>query len=49
LAGTSLAGNRLEMLTIANFNLLNSGLDLPVVVIMARSHPGETVSSWIMH
>jgi murein tripeptide amidase MpaA len=38
------------MLTITNFNskVRGSG-ELPVVVLMARSHAGETVSSWVMH
>lgn len=49
LAGTSLAGNRLQILTITDFQKLNGGIDLPVIVFMARAHPGETVSSWIMH
>lgn len=49
LAGTTLIGNRLEMLTIANFNIIKTGAELPVIVILARTHAGETVSSWIMH
>ena len=50
LAGTSLVGNRLEMLTITNFaSLRRVDSDIPVVVIMARTHAGETVSSWIIH
>jgi cytosolic carboxypeptidase protein 2/3 len=49
LAGTSLIGNRLEMLTIANFEMIRKGTELPVIVILARTHAGETVSSWVMH
>jgi hypothetical protein len=49
LAGISLVGNKLEFLTITNFNLPNEGVNLPAIVLLARAHPGETVSSWIMH
>ena len=41
------------MLTIGNFEkhkqAHNPQLDIPVIVLLARSHPGETVSSWILH
>jgi hypothetical protein len=50
LAGTSLMGNRLELITITNFEKLRkSESDLPVIVLLARTHAGETSSSWIMH
>ena len=26
-----------------------SGIEYPVVVVIARTHAGETVSSWVMH
>lgn len=38
------------MITIANFELLKkTEVERPVIVIIARTHPGETVSSWVMH
>jgi hypothetical protein len=38
------------MLTIVNFDQdKKEDSELPVVIILARSHPGETVSSWILH
>lgn len=50
LVGTSLVGNRLEMITITNFEKMRHGIDAqPVIVMLARTHAGETVSSWIMH
>lgn len=49
LAGTTLIGNRLEMLTVTNFERLRLREELPVIVLLARTHAGETVSSWIMH
>lgn len=49
LAGVSLAGNRIEEITVTNFDKTKEQISLPVIILMARAHPGETVSSWIMH
>jgi hypothetical protein len=50
LAGISLVGNRLEFLTVTNFSLVGGAREsLPAIVVLARAHPGETVSSWVMH
>lgn len=40
------------MLTIGNFEKHRQAvnpLEIPVVVLFARSHAGETVSSWVLH
>lgn len=40
------------MLTVGNFEkhkLAPSSQDVPVIVLLARSHAGETVSSWLLH
>jgi hypothetical protein len=45
----TLAGNNLELLTItSNDNSKEIYDKKPVIVLMSRVHPGETVSSWIM-
>lgn len=50
LAGSSLIGNRLELITITNFvKIKKEDCGLPVIFMLARTHAGETVSSWIMH
>ena len=37
------------MLTVTNFDMQRQGTELPVIILMARAHSGETVSSWLMH
>ena len=40
------------MLTIGNFEKHKQSTnpnDIPVIVLFARAHPGETVSSWVLH
>ena len=45
---TTLAGNNVDVLTIANRELNEDISKRPGIVIMSRVHPGETVSSFMM-
>ena len=44
----SLAGNRVEILTITSKNNLDNLSKRKGVVISARVHPGESVGSWML-
>jgi murein tripeptide amidase MpaA len=46
---STLAGNNLDVLTIANKNRNEDISNRPGIVIMARVHPGETVGSFMMN
>jgi murein tripeptide amidase MpaA len=45
----SLAGNKIEYLTITNKLKDNSGIKKQVIFVTSRVHPGETGASWMMH
>ena len=46
---STLAGNNLEFLTITSNDISKEVYEKkPVIALMARVHPGETVSSWMM-
>merc|ERR1711933_645596 len=45
----SRSGNRIDLLTITNFNSqMNAIRNRPVIILSARVHPGEVNASWIM-
>jgi hypothetical protein len=45
----SLAGNPLHLLTITATGTTEEIRSRPIVLLMARVHPGESNASWIMH